>query len=800
MLEIGIVGALASSSLAGKFITIYPQGEDQFKQLLEDLYGELKQFEGPYILSDRRYKDCKVLHYRYGGITPLDRITTAGSRVPVIVSPDGHALPDLRTPSFEPPAWVTDPFPSDEVEDEVPVLKDGRYLVTDALSFSNAGGVYSALDTETGQEVVIKEARPHTVFDLLGEDVIKLRKKEWRLLNRLKQTGLAPQPLDLFWEWEHLFLVESFAQGIPIERFAPQYDPIVKIDASEEQLRQYFDKIAIIGCNVARALRVAHDHGIVIGDVSHSNIMVDPSDLNVTLIDLEGAFELGADERASLVTPGFAAKERRTRQIPRFADDYYALGSVLLSLLHPIQAVLDINPRAHTIFLEELEQDYRLPHELVSTILSLMDEVEENRPKPETVEITLADIDMNPQKPPAPADIPADEVTVTLQGISEFILKAATPACHDRLFPADPRMNTPLNVSYGALGVAYALKQLKEEVPNEVMDWIVRHELRPSVYPPSLYVGLSGIAWVLAELGYPEMSIDALDKAKNHDLLFESADLFCGISGFGLASLYFWLRNQEQRFLQQAVQAGEWLLQMKREDERGYCWPSSDGSVLLGYARGSSGTALFLLYLHLATGDDRFLEAGKQALNFDLSFGIVQGEESGPISFPGDMMSNIASPYWYVGSAGVGTTLLRYVAATDDDDLKAKLDRVIPDTCRKYTLFPGLFNGLAGLGNFLLDCYQFLDDERYLREAHNVARGNLLFKIDKASGIAFPGDYLHRISTDLGTGSSGVGLFLHRLLHEVENFNFVLDMLLPTTSRAKNSSFQQREATANRKS
>lgn len=38
----------------------------------------------------------------------------------------------------------------------------------------------------------------------------------------------------------------------------------------------------------------------------------------------------------------------------------------------------------------------------------------------------------------------------------------------------------------------------------------------------------------------------------------------------------------------------------------------------------------------------------------------------------------------------------------------------------KQSFSPGLFNGLAGLGNTLIDAYQFLGDESYLHKAHQI--------------------------------------------------------------------------------
>lgn len=142
---------------AGKFMTIYPASDDDFENLLKELYIHLKDFEGPYILSDIRYKNCKVLYYRYGAITGLDHLSYDGSRIPMIVYPDGIPKPDIRTPYFNPPNWVTDPCKEKEKEEDVdPVIKDGKYVIIQALAFSNAGGVYLAFDAETGQGGIFK--------------------------------------------------------------------------------------------------------------------------------------------------------------------------------------------------------------------------------------------------------------------------------------------------------------------------------------------------------------------------------------------------------------------------------------------------------------------------------------------------------------------------------------------------------------------------------------------------------------------------------------------------------------------
>jgi hypothetical protein len=57
----------------------------------------------------------------------------------------------------------------------------------------------------------------------------------------------------------------------------------------------------------------------------------------------------------------------------------------------------------------------------------------------------------------------------------------------------------------------------------------------------------------------------------------------------------------------------------------------------------------------------------------------------------------------------------------------------------------------------------FTKDPQYLRDAQRVAAGIKLFRIDTPAGIMFPGESLLRASLDYGTGSAGIGLYLHRL-------------------------------------
>lgn len=186
---------------SGKFITIYPLDKQDFTSLIAELYEKLKSYEGPYILSDKRYKDCKVLYYRYGGITLERGMSYTGEFLPFIRDPKRKQVADSRNPYFSPPSWVQDPFPDinpiDQESEEQPLLNN-RFQIETAVGFSNTGGVYKALDTVTGSLVILKEARSNAGFDTRGNDAVSLLKKEYRLLNKLKALNIAPNPWLLF--------------------------------------------------------------------------------------------------------------------------------------------------------------------------------------------------------------------------------------------------------------------------------------------------------------------------------------------------------------------------------------------------------------------------------------------------------------------------------------------------------------------------------------------------------------------------------------------------------------------------
>src|SRR3954468_8749825 len=152
----------AARGYSGKFVTIFPVDEQQFERILTELAPALDGHESPYILSDLRWGDGP-LYVRYGGFAERFCVGANGDLEPAIENANGTLVPDRRGATFQVPPGVVLPAclePHLAARNSA-TMHDLPYRVDRALHFSNGGGVYAGVDTRSGQQVVLKEARPH---------------------------------------------------------------------------------------------------------------------------------------------------------------------------------------------------------------------------------------------------------------------------------------------------------------------------------------------------------------------------------------------------------------------------------------------------------------------------------------------------------------------------------------------------------------------------------------------------------------------------------------------------------------
>jgi len=749
----------------GKFITVYPANLDQFKRLLRELHEATRQLTGPYILSDKRYQDSRILYYRYGGFKEQYRLNVFGEKVPILLGTDEQWTMDERLPYFVLPEGISDPFASTDDTEGEPLLKQ-RYKALSALGVSSKGGVYRCQDLETNRHVVVKEARPFVNRTRDNpHDAIACLKNEYRALQRLADTGLTPRPLDFFFDWEHCFLAMEFIEGKHLYATAAteEYSPILMTEPDGASLRAVCARLLSLARKLISGLRTIHECGVLVRDISPRNILFEPHMDRVTFVDFEAAYFESEDERSPhipLYTPGFSTP-LTVGDKPTPASDYLSLSKVLGDLLYPPTPFFNLAPQCRKPMLTHLAKERGIPTEFIELILGIGDQ-------PEHIDELLecATLSLEQAVPPAPLAPLRDDTDLRsiVQQIGHYLIEQIHCREDPLDLPTDYRRFTtnPLSVAYGAAGIAIFLHRTRSAVPTIFRRALVTAAagINADSHAPGLYVGSAGVAWALLELGLYEEAALLMDTAARSPLLGDTADLFYGTAGWGLTNLFFFHRLAEEKYLRQAIEAFVQIRSKLKLTEAGYYYENF-GEVYHGLAHGAAGIGYFLLRLYQETLHEEYLGYARKLLDFDL---VNAEEQHGHLLFHRSVNDKTYYPYWRIGSAGIGSVALRFYAETKDEYYLQASRKIAHYLAGKYTVFPTNFSGMGGIGNFFVDMYLHTGEESYRTEAYRFVDRIMLFAIEKGPGVAFPGEELVRISTDFGTGSAGTGSFIHRIL------------------------------------
>lgn len=779
---------------AGKFITVYPHNDEHFLHLVAECDRLTRHLNGPYILSDRPYRDSKAVFYRYGEHLGWPSVNAEGQRAAVLIAPDGREVTDERLPYYAIPDWVTDPFGGTEVPapGEDGILLNGRYRVIGAERYSSIGGIYTAEDTATDQLVIIREARPFVGNHHGAYDGPKILEKEARILQRLESTGYTAHFVELFQEWEHWFLVQTKLDAESLWGYAINFyfgdNQARTPDALFERIRETIRKIAT-------GLTAVHSRGVVLRDLTRSNVMFSRATDEVRFIDFELAYELDGDEPPVLGwTPGYASPEQLRGATPTPAEDYYGFGALVLDMLAFTAPGLSLDRTAVLNGLSLILDDKGLPTALREIIegLAANDPLErwnlrraikilDQPPQIRKPQVSLSPGRTVRVRPTSNIPIKA-EIERTIQGIAEHIRSVADFTRNDRLFPASPEVfwTNPVNFQYGSSGVSYFLWRATGILPDDAIQWTLNH-LDTNKCPPGLYAGYGGVALALLEFGMLDSAVAVMERANKPDSLYGVPGLYYGIAGWGLVQLHFWRRTGEDRYLSNAVSATEHLLRTLQRDDDGVYWETR-GSIPLGLGDGASGIAVFLLYMYSATGNEHLLATARDALRFEIANGDKTGDWLVWSTHKGAAASGPKSPHMRHGTAGVSSAVLRYFAVTGDEEFLGLAELCGASVATRFTNKLWHDYGLAGFGEYLIDMYHFLGERRYLDAAYHVAEALLAYRIQRGSGYAFAGLEMLRTSCDFGFGSAGIGVFLHRLLHPETPRALFLDELLDTAA------------------
>ncbi|GLU50032.1 class III lanthionine synthetase LanKC [Nocardiopsis ansamitocini] len=717
----------APRASSGKLVTIYPRDEKELESILVGLSEKIGGEPGPYILSDLRWGQGP-LYVRYGGFAEMRCTGADGELVPAIRRPDGALVPDLRQPAFSPPAWVEMP---DFLKPHLRTGQNGEaqqpYRVLKALHFSNGGGVYLAERLTDGMTVVLKEARPHAGLDGNGDDAVARQEREEKALTRLDGISGVPGLLDSFPLGGHRFLVQEYAEGLPLYSWCAAFHPWVnKADPDDEEVADYTRRALRIMDRLKEIVGEVHKRGLVFGDLHVNNVLVDADD-TVTLIDFEQSFDAAdAQWKPGLGAPGFNVAQRRGTAI----DDYgmAALRLVVFMLFSPI-TVLDSAKAAE--FVAIVRRNFPVPPEWADEIEAEM-----------VPEGTAA---ASGQWPPAAAPSPA--------AIAAGVLASATPERRDRLFPGDIQqfVSGGFGFAHGAAGVLWALDTAGHGRHPDHEQWLIdagRRLVRPN---PGFYDGVAGLAYALDHLGYGEEAADLLER--HADAPSGGMSLFSGLSGVGATLLHFADSHGDARYRERAVALADRLAGFVENGPPEGAERASSGrtaALPVGLMRGWSGIALFFVRMYEQTADPACLDAAVRAIHRDLDHCVTSDDDALLVKDKGAR----ALPYLEAGGMGIALVAGDLLAHRED----ARVREAVPGLCRsalaRLTVRADLFFGKAGQ---LVTLARMGGAPEAVEER---ARELAAYTLPYRGHVAFPGGRGIRLSMDLATGGAGILLAL----------------------------------------
>lgn len=752
-------GKHGSRVQSGKFCALYPPTPQLAYALLERLERELSGVAGPYVLTDRRFGSSRCVSYRYGAFRARHRLQPDGTRLPTMLALDGTEVPDERRPEFLLPAGTADPFGAVPEADDTDEVSFHGYTFESVLQPSNAGGAYRARRAD-GSPVFVKEARAHNGYS--GEDDARGRlEREYLTLRALHAgaPGLAPEPVELFTEWEHTYLVTEFIPGRTLTKWMVATNPAIHAGADPTAFAEYYRRCTHILEQLADQLATLHGLGYAFVDVSPGNVLVDDDD-TVRFIDFEATQPV--DHPLGLLgTPGYEPPESRSPGGRAKTDplhvDAYGLTAIAQLLVFPMHEAARRCPETLDHLYADLAESCPPPTDLWATVLR-------SRTAPEVVCL------------PTPAQVravPADAVRRLRDRTADALERMVDLTNPRWTYPTAPdglRSNTRC-VAHGTAGVLHALHAAGREIDPRVLERLRTLALRDrQTTGPGLLFGNAGIAWVLDDLGDRDAATTLLAEADRHPLATEAAAWGGGAAGVAMTHLSFFHRtgdpdhlDRAQRLLD-AVPDGDALIPALGPDH-----PS-------GLVHGRPGIALALYYLSAFTGADEPFQRGLRLLRDELVH-----LEPLPVDANGFRVSDADRrnmPYLACGSAGYAHVLARYLARRPDAELFGLLRSCVRAVGIRFTAAPGLFQGQAGLALVHADVAARFPDENFLPDA--PARITALFKyaIGGETGVRWLGGRGQRLSADLATGSAGILLALQHATAGVTDPLFTLDHCL----------------------
>ena len=820
------VGELVSGRFerggAGKFMTAYPDDDEQLLGLAAELHAVTAGLPGPAILSDCPYVPGSLVHYRYGAFSGGRMLTNDGRYEIRLVAPDGSLATDRPTAWFDPPRWAappraSKPLPGTRYASRSPraVVLDGRYVVHAAIRHANKGGIYRGIDDATGAEVVIKHARAHVASTLAGTDARDALRNEAAMLERL--TAVAPRLIATFEQDGDHFLVEELVSGKVLRQWVrEQLDQVSEYDAGLPAAL-----VIVRARQLVTLVHAAHRAGLVLRDFNPNNVIV-TRDGALRLIDLECVTRPGTPVVGAFTAP-YAPEEVITMPgygpAPMPSSDLYSLGMTIFylatgvdpvlpaddpptrPLLQRFRALIDRmavrNPglrllTAAIVGLTRQDPDLRWSLERVLRHIGLAERSSDGAGaadgKPKTSSLA-----------PMRLAFSAERDQLLAEGL-EHVLESIRES-DGRLWPSGPSgsRTDPCNVQHGAAGVLVVLarayevshhSQLRGAV-RSVAQWLRQAATAQPSGLPGLYFGRSGAAWALSEaarvLNAPDLAASAVALARSLPVRWPNPGVCHGAAGAGLTLLHLWNATSDPELGERVAECADGLVAAAERSREGLVWPipadfdsELAGLCQLGFAHGVAGVGAFLLEAGMGLSEPRYIDSALEAGATLASTALVgRGEALWPTDLR-DATKRQGAVDWCSGAAGIGTFLVRLWRTSGDHRYRQLAElAAVAVYRRRWHGSPAACHGVTGGAEFLLDMAAAGCGDHYRDWAAELATCIYLRAARRNGRRVVPDESGHSATVDYNTGLAGVLGLLLRLTDGGPGWFMPTDLTLP---------------------
>lgn len=310
----------------GKFLTIYPQTDEESVELAERLHLLTGEFATPSIPFETRLKSRSSVYYRYGAFKVNMLTGKDGGKILAIKDQNGNLIPDLRESYENYPNWVKNPF----AETQEKALKESsplktRFKIFRALTQRGKGGVYQGIDLETKPPrlCLVKEGRKDGETEWDGRDGFWRVNHEAVVLKNLRFNGVnVPEIYTDFVAELNFYLVTEFIEGENLHVYL-----------KKRRRRLTVSKALNLAVQLAEIIRCIHRTGWLWRDCKPENLLM-TKDGELRPVDFEGACSIEKPDKVGWTTLKSFAENERENFYNQTSEtvDLYALGAIIYLL------------------------------------------------------------------------------------------------------------------------------------------------------------------------------------------------------------------------------------------------------------------------------------------------------------------------------------------------------------------------------------------------------------------------------------------------------------------------------------